>query len=54
MSEQIEAAGYIIQDIQGNAIHGFGDTVDEAWQMVVDSVGSFSNAYGKGIIYLTP
>lgn len=49
MSEQVEAAGYIIQDIQSNAIHGFGDTVDEAWQMVVDSVGSFSNVYGNTI-----
>lgn len=44
-----EAAGYIIQDIQGNAIFGFGETVDEAWRMVVEGVGRFSDAYGNEV-----
>lgn len=42
----IKAAGYMIQDIQGNAIFGVGTSVDEAWKMVVDGVGTFFNAYG--------
>ena len=46
---QIEAAGYMIQDNQGNAIYGIGATVDEAWAMVVDGVGTFFDAYGNNI-----
>ena len=49
MTKMIEAAGYMIQDIQGNAIFGIGLTVDEAWAMVVDGVGAFFDAYGNDI-----
>jgi hypothetical protein len=47
MAKKIEAAGYIIQDKQGNAIFGFGDTVVEAWAMAVDGAGPFFDAYGN-------
>jgi len=40
MTAKIEAAGYMIQDIQGNAIFGIGETVDEAWAMVLDAYGN--------------
>jgi hypothetical protein len=40
-------AGYIVQDKQGNAIFGFGETVDEAWAMVVAEAGPFFDAYGE-------
>lgn len=43
------AAGYMIQDIQGSAIYGVGETVDEAWAQVVDGVGTFHNAHGDEI-----
>lgn len=43
----IKAAGYIIQDKQGNAIFGFGKTVDEAWSQVVREAGPFFDAYGN-------
>ena len=49
MTKAIEAAGYMIQDKQGNAIFGIGATVDEAWAMVVDGVGTFSDAYGNDV-----
>lgn len=49
MTTMIEAAGYMIQDKQGNAIYGIGQTVDEAWAMVVDGVGTFFDAYGNDI-----
>ena len=49
MNTMIEAAGYMIQDNQGNAIYGIGATVDEAWAMVVDGVGTFFDAYGNDI-----
>ncbi len=49
MTAKIEAAGYMIQDIQGNAIFGIGETVDEAWAMVLDGVGTFHDAYGNDI-----
>ena len=49
MNTTIEAVGYVIQDIQGNAIYGIGETVDEAWAMVVDGVGTFHYAYGDDI-----
>ena len=49
MYKSIEAAGYMIQDIQGNAIFGVGATVDEAWAMVVDSAGPFLNIIGDEI-----
>ena len=45
----MKANGYIIQDAQGNAIYGAGDTVTEAWAMVMDGVGTFSDAYGNEI-----
>lgn len=41
------AAGYMIQDKQGNAIFGVGETVDEAWSQVVDGAGPFFDAYGN-------
>lgn len=41
----IESVGYVIQDKQGNAIHGFGDTASDAWEMVCE-IGSFVDAYG--------
>lgn len=50
MNKMIEAAGYMIQDNQGNAIFGIGATVDEAWAMVVDGVGTFFDAYGNDIL----
>ena len=43
------AAGYMIQDIQGNLIFGIGSTVDEAWAMVVDGAGPFYDADGDEI-----
>ena len=43
MTANIKAAGYMIQDIQGNAIYGIGDTEDDAWAMVLDVVGPFLN-----------
>ena len=45
----LEAAGYIIQDKQGNAIYGAGATVDEAWQQVIDGCAPFFDAYGNEI-----
>ena len=47
MTTTIQAAGYIIQDKQAYAIQGFGDTVAEAWAMVVDGAGPFFDAYGN-------
>lgn len=32
----MNAIGYMIQDTQGNAIFGVGQTVDEAWVQVLD------------------
>jgi hypothetical protein len=46
----LHTAGYMIQDAQGNAIYGIGSTVNEAWEMVADVVGStFFDAYGDPI-----
>ena len=45
----LKSDGYMIQDNQGNAIFGIGETVDEAWAMVVDGVGHFFDAYGNDI-----
>jgi hypothetical protein len=45
----LKADGYMIQDIQGNAIFGVGETVDEAWAMVVDGAGPFFNHVGDPI-----
>lgn len=47
MTKTITAAGYIIQDKQGNAIFGIGETVDEAWAQVVREAGPFFDAYGN-------
>jgi len=44
---EIKSVGYIIQDKQCNAIFGFGETVDQAWAMVVDGAGPFFDAYGE-------
>lgn len=41
------AAGYIIQDKQGNAIYGVGETVDEAWAEVCAEAGPFFDAHGN-------
>ena len=49
MTIKIEAAGYMIQDKQGNAIYGIGETVEEAWAEVVDGAGPFFDAYGNEI-----
>lgn len=49
MTNMLESVGYMIQDIQGNAIYGIGTTVDDAWEMVVDSVGTFFDSYGNVI-----
>lgn len=43
----IKSVGYIIQDKQGYAIYGYGDTVDEAWQMVKADADPFIDAYGN-------
>jgi hypothetical protein len=40
------ATGYMIQDKQGNAIFGIGETVDEAWAQVVDEAGPFFDING--------
>ena len=40
-------AGYMIQDIQGNAIYGIGNTAQEAWAEVKDGAGPFFDAYDK-------
>ena len=45
----ITAAGYMIQDKQGYAIHGIGATVDEAWAEVVANAGPFTNSVGDEI-----
>jgi hypothetical protein len=45
----IKAVGYMIQDKQGNAIFGVGETVEEAWQQVVNGAGNFIDAYGDHI-----
>lgn len=45
----ITAAGYMIQDKQGYAIHGIGATVDEAWAEVVANAGPFTNSAGDEI-----
>jgi hypothetical protein len=42
----ITATGYMIQDKQGNAIFGIGETVDEAWAHVVDEAGPFFDING--------
>lgn len=44
---KIQATGYIIQDRQGNAIFGYGATVDEAWAMVKEGADPFMDAYGN-------
>ena len=44
----IESVGYIIQDKQGTAIYGFGDTVSDSWEMVCE-IGPFFDAYGNEI-----
>lgn len=49
MGKMIEAAGYMIQDIDGIAIYSVGQTVDEAWADVVENVGTFFDAYGNDI-----
>ncbi len=41
------SAGFIIQDKQGNAIYGVGDTVDEAWAQVRAEAGPFFDAHGN-------
>lgn len=46
-AQNITAAGFIIQDKQGNAIYGVGETVDQAWAQVVAEAGPFSDAYGN-------
>ena len=46
MDANINSVGYIIQDNMGNAIFGFGATVDDAWAMVVDGAGPFFDADG--------
>lgn len=35
MTKTIKSAGYMITDVQGTAIYGVGETVDEAWAEVV-------------------
>jgi hypothetical protein len=45
----IRAAGYMIQDRQGNAIYGVGKTVDEAWEMAVDGAGPFFGPDGETV-----
>jgi len=49
MTKILTAAGYMIQDLQGNAIFGVGATVDEAWAQVVDAVGTFHGPMGNEI-----
>jgi hypothetical protein len=45
----IAAAGFIIQDKQGNAIFGTGPTVDEAWAQARQEAGPFFDAYGEEV-----
>ena len=49
MTVNIKAAGYMIQDVLGNAVYGIGTTADEAWAEVVDGVGTFFDANGDDI-----
>lgn len=49
MTNNIKPNGYMIQDIQGNAIYGIGSTVEEAWVMVKDGIDSFFDRYGNDI-----
>ena len=37
----ITASGYIIQDTQGYAINGIGETVDDAWANTIRDAGPF-------------
>jgi hypothetical protein len=46
---KIESVGYMIQDIQGNAIFGVGATVDEAWADVMSGIHEFHNNFGETI-----
>lgn len=43
------ATGYVVQDIDGNAIHGIGATADEAWSEVVEAIGAFTDRHGDDI-----
>ena len=43
----ITASGYVIADSQGNAIHGVGASVDEAWAQVVDEGGPWEDLDGN-------
>lgn len=45
----LTATGYIIQDRDGYAIFGIGETKDEAWVEVVDGVGAFHGPDGGDI-----
>ena len=45
----MQAKGYMIQDNQGNAIFGVGESVTEAWRGVVRAMQSFTDAYGNTI-----
>ena len=42
----MKPAGYIIQDKQGYAIFGAGDTVEQAWQQAMEA-GPFFDAFGN-------
>ena len=49
MTNTLTASGYMIQDLDGYAIHGIGATAEEAWAMVVDGVGAFHDAQGDDV-----
>ncbi len=41
--------GYIVQDTDGIAIHGIGETPDEAWAETVDGIRTFFDAEGAEV-----
>lgn len=47
MSKHPIAAGYMIQDRDGYAIHSIGFTAEEAWRELVANAGPFFDAEGN-------
>ncbi len=49
MTATFTAAGYIVQDRDGYAIHGIGKTAEAAWADTVANVDSFHDGHGEEI-----
>lgn len=48
-TQKIEAAGFIVEPVDGCVIYGAGETEDAAWAKVVDAVGTFFGPEGTRI-----